>query len=156
LTLLVGWQEGHPACKKLSGGVLVWLSFWSEVHTCIRLLTVSVMGNCVCVVCVCGQVLNSVLLTVSVMGNCVCVCVVCVCGQVLNSVLLTVSVMGNCGTFTKRWHKVLVDFNFAYHVGNIVISVLGLTVHEFFYSLLVNIHTAVVAAAFLLSAALVL
>jgi len=22
LTLLVGWQEGHPACKKLSGGVL--------------------------------------------------------------------------------------------------------------------------------------
>jgi len=28
LTLLVGWQEGHPACKKLSGGVLVWLSVW--------------------------------------------------------------------------------------------------------------------------------
>jgi len=23
LTLLVGRQEGHPACKKLSGGVLV-------------------------------------------------------------------------------------------------------------------------------------
>jgi len=23
--LLVGQQEGHPACKKLSGGVLVWL-----------------------------------------------------------------------------------------------------------------------------------
>jgi len=23
LTLLVGQQEGHPACKKLSGGVLV-------------------------------------------------------------------------------------------------------------------------------------
>ena len=23
--LLVGWQEGHPACKKLSGGVLAWL-----------------------------------------------------------------------------------------------------------------------------------
>jgi len=22
LTLLVGWPEGHPACKKLSGGVL--------------------------------------------------------------------------------------------------------------------------------------
>jgi len=35
LTLLVGWQEGHPACKKLSGGVLVWLSVWSEVQTCI-------------------------------------------------------------------------------------------------------------------------
>ena len=35
LTLLVGWQEGHPACKKLSGGVLAWLSAWSEVQTCI-------------------------------------------------------------------------------------------------------------------------
>jgi len=32
---LVGWQEGHPACKKLSGGVLAWLSVWSEVQTCI-------------------------------------------------------------------------------------------------------------------------
>jgi len=35
LTVLVGLQEGHPACKKLSGGVLAWLSVWSEVHTCI-------------------------------------------------------------------------------------------------------------------------
>jgi len=26
LTLLVGQQEGHPACKNLSGGVLAWLS----------------------------------------------------------------------------------------------------------------------------------
>jgi len=34
LTLLVGRQEGHPACKKLSGGVLAWLSAWSEVQTC--------------------------------------------------------------------------------------------------------------------------
>ena len=30
-----GRQEGHPACKKLSGGVLAWLSVWSEVQTCI-------------------------------------------------------------------------------------------------------------------------
>jgi len=35
LTLLVGRQEGHPACKKLSGGVLAWLSVWSEMQTCI-------------------------------------------------------------------------------------------------------------------------
>jgi len=34
LTLLVGWQEGYPACKKQSGGVLAWLSVWSEVQTC--------------------------------------------------------------------------------------------------------------------------
>jgi len=35
LTLLVGRQEGHPACKKLSGELLAWLSVWSEVQTCI-------------------------------------------------------------------------------------------------------------------------
>ena len=35
LTLLVGRQEGNPACKELSSGVLVWLSGWSEVQTCI-------------------------------------------------------------------------------------------------------------------------
>jgi len=35
LTLLAGQQEGHPACKKLSGGVLAWLSACSEVQTCI-------------------------------------------------------------------------------------------------------------------------
>jgi len=37
LTLSVGRQEGHPACKKQSGGVLAWLSVWSEVQTCIWL-----------------------------------------------------------------------------------------------------------------------
>ena len=31
LALLVGQQEGHPA----SGVVLVWLSVWSKVQTCI-------------------------------------------------------------------------------------------------------------------------
>jgi len=35
LTLLVGRQEGHPACKKLSGGILVWLSVWGEAEICI-------------------------------------------------------------------------------------------------------------------------
>ena len=35
LTLLVGRKEGHPACKKMSGGVLAWLSVSSEVQTCI-------------------------------------------------------------------------------------------------------------------------
>jgi len=36
LALLVERQEGHPACKKLSGGVLAWLSVWSEVQICTR------------------------------------------------------------------------------------------------------------------------
>jgi len=35
LTLFVGRQEGHPACKKLSSGMLAWLSVWSVVQTCI-------------------------------------------------------------------------------------------------------------------------
>jgi len=26
LMLLAGLQEGHPACKKMTGGVLAWLS----------------------------------------------------------------------------------------------------------------------------------
>ena len=32
LTPLVGRQEGHLACKKLSAGVLAWLSVWSKVQ----------------------------------------------------------------------------------------------------------------------------
>ena len=35
LTLLVGWQEGHLACIKLSGEVLAWLSVWGKVQICI-------------------------------------------------------------------------------------------------------------------------
>jgi len=31
LMLLVGRQEWHLPCKKLSGEVLVWLCVWSEV-----------------------------------------------------------------------------------------------------------------------------
>jgi len=32
MTLLVGQQEGHPACNKMSGGVLVRLSVWVKVQ----------------------------------------------------------------------------------------------------------------------------
>ena len=35
LMLLVGRQDGHLAGKKLSGGVLAWLSVCSEVQTCV-------------------------------------------------------------------------------------------------------------------------
>jgi len=36
LTLLVGRQEGHPACKKLGDEVLAWLSVRSKVQmTCV-------------------------------------------------------------------------------------------------------------------------
>jgi len=33
--LLVGWQEGHPAYEKPSGGVLAWLSVFGDVQICI-------------------------------------------------------------------------------------------------------------------------
>jgi len=42
LRLLVGRQEGHPACKKLIGGVLAWLSVWSEV----QLMPLSLAVSC--------------------------------------------------------------------------------------------------------------
>jgi len=32
LTLLIGRQEEHLACKKLSDEMLAWLSAWSEVY----------------------------------------------------------------------------------------------------------------------------
>jgi len=35
LMLLAGRQEGYPACKKMSGGMLAWLSVWGEVQICI-------------------------------------------------------------------------------------------------------------------------
>jgi len=46
--LLVGRQEGHLACKKLSGRVLAWLFVWSEVHMAQLMplpLTVSCFSN---------------------------------------------------------------------------------------------------------------
>jgi len=35
LTQLAGWQEGHPACKKLSGRVQAWLYVQGKVQVCI-------------------------------------------------------------------------------------------------------------------------
>jgi len=34
-TLLVGRQEGHLTCKKLSGRMLAWLCVWVKVQICI-------------------------------------------------------------------------------------------------------------------------
>jgi len=38
LTLLVGWQEGHLACKKLGAGVVVCLEQGADLHMA-RLMT---------------------------------------------------------------------------------------------------------------------
>ena len=35
LTLLVGWQEGHPAHKNLSDEVLAWLSLKRSLNDCV-------------------------------------------------------------------------------------------------------------------------
>ena len=35
LMLLLGRQEGHLACKKMSGGMLAWLCVWVKVQVCI-------------------------------------------------------------------------------------------------------------------------
>jgi len=35
LMLLIGWQEGHPACKKTEWWGAGMVSVWSEVHICI-------------------------------------------------------------------------------------------------------------------------
>jgi len=45
LMLLVGRQEVHPACKKLSGGVLAWLSVWSEVQIGFTFLVLACPGS---------------------------------------------------------------------------------------------------------------
>ena len=92
LTLLVGWQEGHPACKKLRGGVLAWLSVWSEVQTCIW----SSWCHCqsLCLASVKSRLvlpfwywLTRVLTDKGPLNGCVCVrmwicyCFVCICLQ---------------------------------------------------------------------------
>jgi len=45
LALLVGRQEGHPACKKLSGGVLAWYSVQSVHVIPYSLLMLSVANS---------------------------------------------------------------------------------------------------------------
>ena len=83
LTLLVGWQEGHLACKELSGEVLVWLSVWSKVQTCIwpswchchSLSLASVKSRLVLPF---WYRLTRVVLDKGPLNGCVCVCV-CVC-----------------------------------------------------------------------------
>jgi len=48
LTLLVGRQEGHPACKELSGGVLAWLCLkrGADLHTA-QLMPLPLTVSCV-------------------------------------------------------------------------------------------------------------
>ena len=80
LTLLVWRQEGHPACKKLSGWLLAWLSVWSKVQACIwpswchchSLSLASVKSRLVLPFC---YRLTRVVPEKGPLNGCVCVCV---------------------------------------------------------------------------------
>ncbi|XP_064604842.1 inositol 1,4,5-trisphosphate receptor-like isoform X2 [Liolophura sinensis] len=56
--------------------------------------------------------------------------------NVINKGVYLVSLMGNRGTFTKPIGHILTDFEFMYHVCYLLLCMLGLCAHEFFYSLL--------------------
>ena len=80
LTLLVGRQEGHPAYKKPCGGVLAWLSVWSEVQ---NLRMAHLMPLPLTVSCSSKIQIGSTFLVPADLGSpgkgplngCVCVCV---------------------------------------------------------------------------------
>nr|XP_033807855.1 inositol 1,4,5-trisphosphate receptor type 2 isoform X1 [Geotrypetes seraphini] len=53
-----------------------------------------------------------------------------------NKVVFLVSFVGNRGTFTRGYRAVIMDMAFLYHVAYVIVCMLGLFVHEFFYSFL--------------------
>uniref|UniRef100_UPI00398F64F4 inositol 1,4,5-trisphosphate-gated calcium channel ITPR2 isoform X2 n=1 Tax=Pristiophorus japonicus TaxID=55135 RepID=UPI00398F64F4 len=53
-----------------------------------------------------------------------------------NKVVFLVSFVGNRGTFTRGYKAVVMDVEFLYHVTYVVVCMLGLFAHEFFYSFL--------------------
>uniref|UniRef100_A0A4W3GWE7 Inositol 1,4,5-trisphosphate receptor n=1 Tax=Callorhinchus milii TaxID=7868 RepID=A0A4W3GWE7_CALMI len=56
--------------------------------------------------------------------------------NLINKIVFVVSFVGNCGKFILGYKAMIMDMEFLYHVAYILISVLGLFVHEFFYSIL--------------------
>ncbi|OCT55613.1 hypothetical protein XELAEV_18000411mg [Xenopus laevis] len=61
-------------------------------------------------------------------------------GNLWNKVVFLVSFVGNRGTFTRGYRAVIMDMAFLYHVVYVIVCMLGLFVHEFFYSFLVSFH----------------
>ncbi|KFP06680.1 Inositol 1,4,5-trisphosphate receptor type 1, partial [Calypte anna] len=58
--------------------------------------------------------------------------------NVCNKIIFLMSFVGNCGTFTRGYKAMIMDVEFLYHLLYLLICALGLFVHEFFYSLLVE------------------
>ncbi|KAI7798187.1 putative inositol 1, partial [Triplophysa rosa] len=53
-----------------------------------------------------------------------------------NKIVYVVSFVGNNGTFIMGYKAMVMDVEFLYHLAYVLISTLGLFVHEFFYSIL--------------------
>ncbi|XP_030076286.1 inositol 1,4,5-trisphosphate-gated calcium channel ITPR3 isoform X1 [Microcaecilia unicolor] len=53
-----------------------------------------------------------------------------------NKIVFVVSFVGNRGTFIRGYKAMIMDMEFLYHVAYILTSVLGVFVHELFYSIL--------------------
>ncbi|XP_067860775.1 inositol 1,4,5-trisphosphate-gated calcium channel ITPR2 isoform X2 [Heptranchias perlo] len=53
-----------------------------------------------------------------------------------NKIVFLVSFVGNRGTFTRGYKAVVMDVEFLYHVTYVIVCMLGLFAHEFFYSFL--------------------
>ncbi|XP_028941660.1 inositol 1,4,5-trisphosphate receptor type 2, partial [Antrostomus carolinensis] len=56
--------------------------------------------------------------------------------ELCNKIVFLVSFVGNRGTFTRGYRAVIMDMAFLYHVAYVLVCMLGLCVHEFFYSFL--------------------
>ncbi|XP_034027770.1 inositol 1,4,5-trisphosphate receptor type 3 [Thalassophryne amazonica] len=56
--------------------------------------------------------------------------------NLINKVVFVVSFVGNNGTFIMGYKAMVMDVEFLYHLGYVLTSVLGLFVHELFYSIL--------------------
>uniref|UniRef100_A0AAY4DJ36 Inositol 1,4,5-trisphosphate receptor n=1 Tax=Denticeps clupeoides TaxID=299321 RepID=A0AAY4DJ36_9TELE len=56
--------------------------------------------------------------------------------NLLNKIVFLVSFVGNRGTFTRGYKAVIMDMAFLYHVTYVIVCMLGLFAHEFFYSFL--------------------
>ncbi|KAM4573328.1 inositol 1,4,5-trisphosphate-gated calcium channel ITPR2 isoform 2-T2 [Odontesthes bonariensis] len=56
--------------------------------------------------------------------------------NLFNKLVFLVSFVGNQGTFTRGYKAVVMDMLFIYHLTYAIVCVLGLFVHEFFYSFL--------------------
>lgn len=58
--------------------------------------------------------------------------------NVINKGIFLVSYMGNKGTFSLSFKHIFSDLEFIYHLGLLILCILGLCVHEFCYGLLVK------------------